>query len=52
MSRGKHSEAEMIAEGSFNFTWGFYRDFDLTLILQIMSRSSETLVASSPPARS
>ncbi len=29
-------------EGDFNFTWGFYRDFDLTILVPIVSNRYET----------
>jgi len=28
-------------EGDFNFTWGFYRDFDLTILIPVVTNHSE-----------
>jgi len=30
-------------EGDFNFTWGFYRDFDLTILVPIVTNRYETV---------
>jgi hypothetical protein len=32
-------------EGDFNFTWGFYRDFDLTVLVPLVTNEYETLSA-------
>ena len=32
-------------EGDFNFTWGVYRDFDLTILVPIVTNYFETLSA-------
>jgi len=32
-------------EGDFNFTWGFYRNFDLTILLPVITNHFETVGA-------
>jgi len=34
-------------EGDFNFTWGFYRNFDLTILVPIVTNHFDTVSASS-----